>query len=373
MPIATPLIPPPIRELTFSDARRLVFGRQLGRGSVATVYRGIVETGFKVKRAVAIKLYDAVVSDEQEIAVEVLATAARNAACVRHPNVVQVYDFGSIGSQPFVVMELVEGKALSTLIEAYRNKRQRMPLDLALFIGIEMSEALNGARLATTPEGTQLGLAHGELSSTDAMLSWNGEVKVTDFGVANATRAASSVRSVRSLAGRIRSLAPEVARGGVGDARSDVFSLGVLLREMLVGPRFNRKLTESETLASVRDGVVHSAVFEPQLPRDIQTILRRSLERDPARRFPHAGALAYELRRVALAMGVGDGRTFLRHTLPQVCAPEGDDEVTHEVQMPKVQDRFKRLRGSDPDATQKCAPPAPESGTMRKGAIADDD
>jgi serine/threonine-protein kinase len=229
---------------------------------------------------------------------------------------------------------------------------------------MEVADALAGARLATTPENVRLGVVHGELSPNDVLLSWGGEVKVSDFGVAAATRAASSIRSVRTLAQRIRALAPEVARGQMGDARSDVFSLGVLLREMLVGPRFPPSMSEKEALEQARDGVVASAVFEPQLSQELRVILGRALDRDPARRFPHAGALGYELRRVALAMGVGDGRSFLRNALPRVFASSmvDDDEITDEVRFGArpsgVVDRFVRLR--EGELTDR------ESGTIRR-------
>src|SRR2546421_482245 len=84
------------------------------------------------------------------------------------------------------MVEPVEGRTLETLLDAYTKTRSRMPLDLALFIGIEMAEALAGARLATSPEGVRVHVVHGELSSSDVMLSWNGEVKLTDFGIAAA-------------------------------------------------------------------------------------------------------------------------------------------------------------------------------------------
>ena len=226
------------------------------------------------------------------------------------------------------------------------------------------------------------------------LLSWHGEVKVGDFGVAASARAASSVRSVRALARRVRALAPEVARGQLGDARSDVFSLGVMLREMMVGPRFPQIVSDAEALVWARDGVVHQSLFEPQLPQALQAILTRAVERDPAHRYPHAGVLGYELRRVALAMGVGDGRAFLRTALSRAFGDDrGDDdedEVTGEVKttppppVPRpsgvgMVDRFARLRGEDgatassPDDSVEFAL---ESGTVLAAgaaALEDDD
>lgn len=367
----TPLIPPPCSDIPLGDGRQLVIGTQLGRGSMATVYRGVYEGACGLRRGVAIKVFDTIASDEHDAVLSALTAAAQRSACVRHPNVVRVEDFGMAGpAQPYSVVELVEGRSLAKLLASFARRRERIPTDVALFIGNEIAEALSGARLASTPEGMRLGVVHGDLSPCDVLLSWHGEVKVSDFEVAVAARAASTVRSVRALARRVSFLAPEVARGQVGDARSDVFSLGVILREMLIGPRFPSFVTEQQALGWAREGIVHTSIFEPQLPSAIQSIVARALEKDPANRYPHAGALGYELRRVALAMGVGDGRSFLRSALARVFADDGEDEPTGELTLPTpvprpsgVVDRFARLRGE----------PDPESGTQLVAGEAGDE
>jgi serine/threonine-protein kinase len=370
---------------------------------MATVYRGVVDGGFGVARTVAVKVYDVVASDEHDAVLSALAGAARRSACVRHPNVVRVEEFGLVGpAQPYTVEELVEGRSLARFASYAARHGERFPIDLALFIGAEVAEALAGARLACSPDGVRLGLVHGELSACDVLLSWHGEVKVGDFGVSAAARAASSVHSTRALARRVRALAPEVARGQLGDARSDVFSLGVMLREMMVGPRFPRIVSDAEAIVWARDGVVHQSLFEPQLPPVLQGILSRAVERDPAHRYPHAGALGYELRRVALGMGVGDSRAFLRMALSRAFgddrSDDDDEEVTGEMQhlppplpAPRpsgvgMTDRFARLRGEDGGDGEAKPPPSPddsetfpltlplESGTvLAAGATSDDD
>ena len=344
----------------------------MGRGTMATVYRGIYEGACGVRRTVAIKVFDTIASDEHDAILSALTTAAHRSACVSHPNVVRVEDFGLAGpAQPYTVVELIEGRTLAKMLASFAKRRERIPTDVALFVGNEIAEALAGARLASTPEGQRLGVVHGDLSPCDVLLSWHGEVKVSDFGVAVAARAASSVRSVRALARRVSFLAPEVARGQAGDARSDVFSLGIILREMLIGPRFPSFINEQQALGWAREGIIHTGIFEPQLPSALRCIVARALEKDPANRYPHAGALGYELRRVALAMGVGDGRSFLRSALARVFAEDGEEETTGELHLglptarpSGVVDRFARLRGED----------NPESGTLPiAGDVLEDD
>lgn len=358
MPRPTPLIPPPSHHVPLGEGRALHLGAQIGRGTMATVYRGSVEGRFSVRRPVAVKVFDVIASDEHDAVLASLVSAARRTACVRHPNVVRVEDFGMIApAQPYATLELVEGRTLMRLLEQLGRQHERLPLDVALFIGLEVAEGLAGARVARSHEGLRMALVHGELSPSDVLLSWQGEVKVGDFGMGSASRAASGVRSAGATAARIRALAPEVARGRPGDARSDVFSLGVLLHEMLIGSRFPPDVSDAQALVMARDGLVHRSIFEPHPPSLVRTLLERSLERDPALRFPHAGAVAYELRRAALTMGVGDGRTFLRSALARAFGEGGvdDDDTVGAPPAPRasgVIDRFARLRGEvpvDPD------------------------
>jgi eukaryotic-like serine/threonine-protein kinase len=308
--------PPPRNEIVLAHDRVVTLGPELGRGCVAGVYVGILEGPFRIRRAVACKVYDVVATDDREAVVAALARATRHAAFVQHPNVASVYEFTVLhDAQPVVLSELVEGRPLTALLEAFAQKRRRLPLDLGLFLASEIAEGLTGARDARTLEGMRLNMSHHDLSARDVLVSWRGEVKVTDFGIGNAVRPASAVRTVRSLARRAATLAPEVARGHRGDSRSDVFSLGVLLREMLVGPRFAATTSDADAFSYARDGHVEMGVLEPQLPEPIASIVRRALEIDPVARYPHAGVMGYELRKACLSMGVGDGRLFLKHAM----------------------------------------------------------
>jgi serine/threonine-protein kinase len=317
MPRVTPLQSTTLRdEIPLSQSRRLLLGEALGRGNVATVYRGLLESEGRVKRPVAVKLFEAVASDERENVFPRLERLARHAAYVQHPNVVETYEFGILGtSQPYLITQIVEGMSLTSLLESYARTRKRVPLDLALFIGLEVAEALVGTRRATAPDGRRVGFAHGDLSTREVLLSWHGEVKVSDFGVARAVGAASAVRRIAMLAKRVATVAPEVAQGQKDDPRSDVFSLGVLLHEMVIGPRFPAGMPDADKLKCARTGYVHTSAFGPQLPDRLRDVLLRSIAIDPDVRYADAGMVAYDLRRIAMEMGVGDGRVFLRNAL----------------------------------------------------------
>jgi serine/threonine-protein kinase len=311
--------------MPLTGRRKLTLLAELRRGSVAVAYRAVLEADGFLRRPVLVKLYDFGASDEPEAAFVALGRAAQRAAYVLHPNVVQTYELARIDRRrAIVVTEWIEGMTLAEFMAsragASTKAGRRIPLDLALFVTTELAEALGAARAATTPEGDPAGIAHLDVSAHQVLLSHHGEVKLSDFGLAHVSRWGSSVRSREGISKRAVATAPELARGRAGDTRSDVFSLGIVLREMLIGPRFDADVTETQALAHVRAGTVPPTFTELQIHPEVRAILQRALEVDPGRRYPHATAMAYELRRVGLSMGVGDGRMFLRSLLAETVA-----------------------------------------------------
>ena len=323
MSFATPHAQPLPKTIVLAGRRKVTLLRELGRGVAATAYRGILESDSFVRRPVVVKLFDLSSNEEPDTAVLALGRAAQRAAYVVHPNVVQTYEMATVGrNQAAVVTELVEGTTLERLVRARARSGgeeggRRTPLDLALFVATEIAEALSGARMATTPEGVPAGIPHLHIALHQVLLSFQGEVKLSDFGLAEIALRGSRVRPMHRIAERWATIAPEVAQGRPGDTRSDVFSLGIIFREMLLGPRFGPDMTDAEVVECTREGIVPPTFLELQLSPDVSAIVRRSTERDPAKRYPHATAMAYELRRVALSMGVGDGRMFLRSAIAE--------------------------------------------------------
>jgi serine/threonine-protein kinase len=314
--------------IEIDEGRRVHVLERIGKGGLSTMYRAALEGHHGICREVALKLFHAIASDDSDHVAQLLGHTASRAACVRHANVVAVYEMGFADAQPYFIEELVEGTTLATLTERYHTQDRRMPPDVALFVAAEMTEGLDAARTATDAHGFQIGLLHLGLTPREVLLSWRGEVKVSDFEVGIARGATSSVRSLRAVAARANTMAPEVAQGCAGDARSDVFALGIMIHELVVGPRFPESLTNAEAIRLARDGYIHPLCMQPQLPPGLAAVLDRALQVDPADRYPNASAMAFDLRRVALAMGVGDGRWFLRRALDREFGV--DSEVTRE-------------------------------------------
>lgn len=349
------------KTIALPGRRKVTLANELGQGMGATVYRGILETDSFIRRPVAVKIFDLSAHEEPDTAVLMLGRAAQRAANVVHPNAVQTYEMALFGrNHAAVVTELVEGTTLERLVRGQARLGEadgggrRMPLDLALFVTTEIAEALSGARVATTPEGLHAGMPHLDVSLHQVLLSFHGEVKLSDFGLAQISHWGSRIRAIQGIPRRWATVAPEVARGQPGDARSDVFSLGIIFREMLIGPRFGADVTEAQAVEHTRDGFVVPTFHELQLPADVSSILRVALEPEPARRYPHATAMAYELRRVALSMGVGDGRMFLRNAIAEHAAIASSPPPAPEsgIATKDFDDETEELDGLDDDTPQ---------------------
>ena len=295
--------------------RRVELGELVGRGSRTVAHQGLLVSEGGTRLRVLVKLYDATPSDDADSFVKNLANAVARAALVQHPNVAQVFEHGVDQGRAYLVTEHVPGVSLADLMSTLETEGQRLTFDVALFVGCEVADALAGAYVARDHEGFPARVIHGDLSARQVMLGFAGSVKVTDFELGRVSSAQSGVRSLRTVASRLEMLAPELVHGEVAGPRTDVFALGMLLRSMFVGPRFPTGIPHSQALAMVRKGEAHLPVFHGRVPQELSELIMTATSVAPEERFPNARALAYELRRIAFAHGVGDARPFLARAL----------------------------------------------------------
>lgn len=314
--------------LTLSDGRVITLVEAIGRGSLGKVHRGVIESSWGLRRPVAVKIFDAMPEDDQGELLRRLASMSRRAACVRHPSVIQTLEIDRTdgirrAAQSFIVTDLVCGESLASLITAWRASTLRVPVDFALVVALKIAEGLGAALFSENADGALTALVHGDLSPRQVLVSDQGEVKIGDFGQGDLRDVVSHVRSRYAIA----YTAPEVACGLEADARSDVFSLGVMLHEMLVGPRFAAKTPIEDVIKMVREGRFHMSLMEPNLPRDLRAVIDRALAQDPDERYGHSRALAFDLRREMLRMGLCDAQTCIRQAVVGWCEVRGTSEV----------------------------------------------
>src|SRR5438132_2896164 len=258
-------------------AGRYSIDRELGRGAMGRVFAA---HDAKLDRDVAIKVLAPGARGEEEL--RRFEQEARAAGSLNHPNVVAVYDIGVHGGEPYIVSELLEGAPL-------RERLGGKPLPAALVIDLasQLAEGLAAAH--------DKGVIHRDLKPENLFVTRGGRLKILDFGIAKLTRAAPSVpqTDTGTVMGTVGYMSPEQVRGEHVDARSDLFSFGCILYEMLAGRAPFDRPSSMETGSAI----LHDE--PPQtVPRELDPVLRRCLEKDPARRYPSAHELLLALARV---------------------------------------------------------------------------
>lgn len=292
---------------------------QLGAGGMGVVYRGY---DTRLRRIVALKvLRGTVVADDDRK--RRITREARMASSLNHPNIVTVYDIGTADGIDFIAMEYVAGTPLRDAIPP-----RGLPIDVALGYGLQIAKALAAAHAA--------GLVHRDVKPGNILVSPSADLKVVDFGLARVTEQGPTVSgppgvpvaeaSTQSAFGASQQeglfcgtpgyAAPEQVEGGPTDSRSDVFAAGVVLYEMLAGrPAFNANSRAATLAATLHDQPSRLKAVRPDVPADLERIVQRCLEKDPAARYPSGAGLLDDL--VACHAGLAARhvplRALLRH------------------------------------------------------------
>lgn len=212
---------------------------------------------------------------------------------LRHPNLVQRLEVGEAFGRPFIAMELLVGGDLRALMKELRQRREGLPLEIATHIVLEVLKGLAYFHQAKTRSGTPLGLVHGDVNPANVFFSANGAIKLGDFGVAK-SRLANIGPKDGVAAGKLHYLSPEQTRGETLTPASDLFSVGIILHELLIG--FHPFEADSSDPASVMNAIRAGKLSLPEnLDRSLAQILRRSLHPALGGRYRSAGEFAGEL------------------------------------------------------------------------------
>lgn len=272
-----------------------VITRRIARGGMAEIYRARARAAAG-PGWVAIKMMRPSL-DHEDLREQLFKREAKIAAALSHPNVVSLVEFGRELDRYFIAMEYVRGRDLSQLVRPPSEGGQLMPLEMGLLIGEAAARGLGHAHQKTDPvSGRPLGIVHRDISPGNIMISYDGAVKVLDFGVARMTESQGLRTQTGTLRGKFAYMSPEQTVGAAIDARSDVFSLGTVLYEMLTGTNPFRARTPIATLERVqRVRPVPPSRLVNSIPRDLDEVLAQCLAKDPRRRFKDAAELAEAL------------------------------------------------------------------------------
>jgi hypothetical protein len=269
--------------------------------------------------------------------IEMFVDEGRVISALRHPNVVEVRQFGFHHEVPFLAMEYLHGVDLRTLTRTIALRRKsRMPVDIALFIASAMCAGLHHAHEARTIDGKPMEITHRDVSPQNVMLTFDGLVKLIDFGIATARGKAHETRS-GALKGKVPYMAPEQVRAGVTDRRTDVYATGVVLYEMLAGQRpyitGREKVGEfSLMMAIVNHDVVPLASLRPELAASLVRVVERAMALEPAQRYATCAELHTALRDVAHELGVTPAQGTLHALLVEVLGPRAPRAAAYTAQ-----------------------------------------
>jgi serine/threonine-protein kinase len=219
---------------------------------------------------------------------------ARLAAKVRHANVVAVEDLGSDDGAPYLVMEYLEGESLSNVTRRMKARGENLPYGLVAYVLAEACAGLHAAHELRDGNGEPVGLVHRDVSPQNVFVTYDGAIKVVDFGIAKT--GASAEESPGTVRGKHAYMAPEQIRGEPADRRTDVFALGIVLYEQLTGHRLFKRFNPAAVARAVlTDPIVMPSRAEPSVPKTLEAICMRALSRAPDQRYATAAEMRREL------------------------------------------------------------------------------
>ena len=263
-------------------------------GGMAEVWKARMQGMEGFQKTVAIKRILPHLTDSVDF-LTMFVDEAKLAAQLNHPHIIHIYDLGKLDDDYYIAMEFVEGKDLRTILNEARRREQPLPLPLALLVASRLASALDYAHRKRDFDNRELGLVHRDVSPQNVLISYEGDIKLCDFGIVKAVAKASKTQ-MGALKGKLQYMSPEQAWGRVVDARSDIFSLGAVLFEMLTGKRLFAGDSEISVLESVRDCRIRAPrELEPELPAAVDAIVLKALARDPDDRYQTAGEMQQEL------------------------------------------------------------------------------
>ena len=293
---------------------------------MAETFRAQLKGEAGVTKLVVIKKVLPTFSQDQEF-VAAFINEARLSATLSHGNIAQVFDFGRVDGDYFIAMELVDGRSLHQMLNRAAAKGfEKLPVSIACFLAIEVLKGLQYAHTRVGEDGTPLNLVHRDVSPENVLISFEGQTKVVDFGVAKAAMRGRAETEPGLVKGKFQFFSPEQAVADPLDGRSDVFAVGILLYRMLCGVLPFEGQMHNVMRAIVAGTYRPPLVVNPHLPQPLATVLAKAMAIDRTQRY----ATALEMQEALAAFLYGQEPTFSSETVKEwmtwLFAPELEAE-----------------------------------------------
>jgi serine/threonine-protein kinase len=290
---------------------------RLAVGGMAELFKAQLQGDHGFAKLVAIKKILPHLAQDRTF-VEMFIDEARITAQLDHRNIVQVFELGTDSDTPYIAMQYVDGLDVLALLRECARAQVRLPPELAALIARDVLDALDYAHNAVDTTGKALGIIHRDISPGNVLLSWRGDVKLTDFGIARAAERRHKTEA-GTLKGKYGYMSPEQVSGGEIDQRSDLFSVGILLAEMVMARRLFTSTNDLDILLMVRDARLDRLhKYASEFPVELRVLTTRALQRRPEDRWQTAGefrdAIDEWIRRTS-GVGPRDLATLIGRTI----------------------------------------------------------
>jgi len=314
------------------------FVKKLAEGGMGSVYEAKQEGAEGFEKRVAIKTITADIVEDPRF-VDMFIGEAKLVADLVHENIAQIYQLGRCGRMYFIVMEFINGRTLRQFINRHFQTKNFVPIEIATFIISRVCRAIDYAHKKMNGDGKLLGIVHRDVSPGNIMMTYEGVVKLADFGIAKAQDLMWS-KEGDVLFGKAQYMSPEEASFKETDARSDIFSLGVVMFELLTTRRLFEGEKERDILRKVSECELPPLeIFRPDCPREVLRILSKALEKESDKRYQDAGEMGYDLEHFMYHDRFGPTNITLQRYLKTLF---WEEEGPFELQIePKMQERTR--------------------------------
>lgn len=308
-------------------------------GGMAEVFKAKAYGVEGFEKLVAIKRILPNIAEDEEF-ITMFIDEAKIAVQLNHANIAQIFDLGKIEDTYFIALEYVYGKDLRAIFERLRKRGEIMPIPAACYIITQVCEGLDYAHRKKDSMGRDLNIVHRDVSPQNILVSYEGDVKVIDFGIAKAANKASKTQA-GILKGKFGYMSPEQVRGLPLDRRSDIFSLGIIFYEILTGERLFVGESDFSTLEKVRNvEIMPPTAYNRNIPDSLEKIILKALAKDADDRYQYASEMAEDIQRFMISQGI----LFTRKDLSNFMKTLFADDIARD----NAQDESKKQSSSLP-------------------------
>ena len=340
---------------------------KVATGGMAELFRAkkIGIEGFE--QVLAVKRILPHLSSDEEF-VKMFIAEAKLVAQLTHKNIAQIYDFGRIDQNYFISMEYIRGKDLKAILKKVSLERRKLPAGIAVFIAKEVAAALGYAHIQKDSAGNDLNIIHRDISPQNILVSYDGEVKIVDFGIAKAS--AHSKTTTGMLKGKLSYMSPEQAWGKPVDHRSDIFSLGVVLYEMLTGRKLFQGDSEVGTLEMIRKARIEPlpSAVNMDMPSGLEAKVLKALAREASERYQNASDMELDLWGASVNVLDGNPVLALKQYMNDLFRSEMESErmteriISLKLEKELTAGREEHIEDLTPSKEESYEPEKPKTG-----------